>query len=233
MNIVGRIIFLSRWLQLPLYLGLIVAQTVYVWCFLCELAALAAAVFFSGGYVDETYVMLTVLGLVDIVMIANLLLMVVIGGYELFVSRLRLDDHPDRPDWLSHMNANILKLKLALAIVGITSVHLLQIFIQNDGEARKIMWHVIIHMTFVLSAVALAFINWLDREQPHPDGHAPPAADTAHGSKHTPHTPDSAARVPPQRRAPGRHASSVENADSQLCSSVGDEVGGHAGGAGR
>jgi uncharacterized protein (TIGR00645 family) len=197
MRIVGRVIFLSRWLQLPLYLGLIIAQAVYVWRFLCELASLTVSVFFRNGEVDETYVMLTVLGLVDIVMIANLLLMVVVGGYELFVSRLRLDSHPDRPDWLSHMNANILKLKLALAIVGITSVHLLQIFIQNTGESRKIMWHVVIHLTFVASAVALAFINWLDQQAPqHPDDDAAPLP--------APHQPGAEADPPPRvPRQPG------------------------------
>jgi uncharacterized protein (TIGR00645 family) len=159
---IAHVIFVSRWLQLPLYLGLIVAQFVYVWRFLCELGRLVFRTFGPGAPVNETYVMLTVLGLVDIVMIANLLLMVVVGGYEIFVGRLHLEHHPDRPVWLAHINANVLKLKLAMAIVGITSVHLLQSFIEETDDWRRLMWTVIIHMAFVVSALVLAVIIHLD-----------------------------------------------------------------------
>src|SRR6186713_49935 len=115
-----NLIFMSRWLQVPLYLGLIVAQAIYVWQFMLELANIFDEVFLHGG-MDEGEIMLAVLGLVDVVMIANLLIMVIIGGYETFVSRIKLDDHPDQPEWLSHVNANVLKTKLAMAIVGISS----------------------------------------------------------------------------------------------------------------
>jgi len=155
------LIFLSRWLQAPLYLGLIVAQGAYVWHFMVELFHLLQKL--PG--ITETDIMLLVLGLIDVVMIANLLIMVIIGGYETFVSRLDLDGHPDQPEWLSHVNAGILKVKLATALIGISSIHLLKSFI-NAGEKpgledRVIMWQVIIHVTFLISAIALAWIDKL------------------------------------------------------------------------
>jgi uncharacterized protein (TIGR00645 family) len=163
-------IFLSRWLQAPLYLGLILAQGVYVYRFLLELWHLigfallnhAAPASTPPGVTDpELIVMLSVLGLIDVVMIANLLIMVIVGGYETFVSRLNLKDHPDQPEWLSHVNAGILKVKLATALIGISSIHLLKTFI-NAGNLGTMMifWQVVIHATFVLSAIALA---WIDR----------------------------------------------------------------------
>src|ERR1700754_4610422 len=150
------LIFGSRWLQLPLYVGLIVAQGVYVILFLKELWHLITHSFdFS-----EQQIMLVVLGLIDVVMISNLLVMVIVGGYETFVSRLRLEGHPDQPEWLAHVNATVLKVKLAMAIIGISSIHLLATFIKArnlDGE--MIMWQILLHLTFVLSALALAFID--------------------------------------------------------------------------
>jgi uncharacterized protein (TIGR00645 family) len=164
------LIFSSRWLQLPLYLGLIVAQGIYVVQFLRELWHLVETTLFHGG-IDaagggdsaEATIMLTVLGLIDVVMISNLLVMVIVGGYETFVSRLRLEGHPDQPEeWLSHVNATVLKVKLAMAIIGISSIHLLATFIKArsmDGET--IMWQILLHLTFVVSAVALAYIDRL------------------------------------------------------------------------
>ena len=172
-------IFFSRWLQAPLYFGLIVAQAVYVYRFLLELGHLIAFALLGHkppasvpeGVVDpETVVMLSVLGLIDVVMIANLLIMVIVGGYETFVSRLNLQGHPDQPEWLSHVNAGILKVKLATALIGISSIHLLKTFINADKLPEKMMvWQVIIHVTFVASAIALAFI---DRITFRPDGKA-------------------------------------------------------------
>ncbi|MFC5822715.1 TIGR00645 family protein [Nonomuraea insulae] len=159
--------FASRWLQVPLYLGLIVAQAVYVWQFVLELWHLIETVFLHGGVVPdgaspEVVVMLTVLALIDVVMISNLLIMVIIGGYETFVSRINLNDHPDEPEWLSHVNANVLKVKLATAIIGISSVHLLQTFIRVQTTPNdKIMWQTIIHLAFVVSAIGLAYIDRL------------------------------------------------------------------------
>ena len=132
---VGSTIFISRWLQAPLYLGLIAAQGVYVWRFMQELWHLVK----DAGALSENDVMLLVLGLVDVVMIANLLIMVIIGGYETFVSRINLKNHPDQPEWLSHVNANVLKVKLAMAIVGISSIHLLQTFINASQMSSDTM----------------------------------------------------------------------------------------------
>jgi uncharacterized protein (TIGR00645 family) len=157
------LIFGSRWLQLPLYVGLIIAQIVYVVLFLKELWHLSAhALEFS-----EQQVMLAVLGLIDVVMISNLLVMVIVGGYETFVSRLNLEGHPDEPEWLSHVNASVLKIKLAMAIIGISSIHLLRTFIEagNLGGGRTnytetgVMWQTIIHTVFILSAIGIAYVE--------------------------------------------------------------------------
>jgi uncharacterized protein (TIGR00645 family) len=156
----GSFIFLSRWLQAPLYVGLILAQGVYVYHFFIELWHLLSGM--RG--LDEKTIMLTVLGLIDVVMIANLLIMVIVGGYETFVSRLHLDGHPDQPEWLSHVNAGVLKVKLATALIGISSIHLLKTFIEVGGTKpigdNVVLWQVVVHLTFVVSALLLA---WTDR----------------------------------------------------------------------
>jgi len=154
--ILGQMIFWSRWLQAPLYLGLIVAQGVYVYLFMIELTHLIS----GAEKLGETGIMLLVLGLIDIVMIANLLIMVIIGGYETFVSRLNIKEHPDQPEWLSHVNAATMKIKLAMALIGISSIHLLKTFINADNMTEAtIMWQVIIHVTFLLSAIAMAYTD--------------------------------------------------------------------------
>ena len=160
---IGGLIFLSRWLQAPLYFGLIAAQGVYVYHFMVELWHLVA----NTATIKETEIMLGVLGLIDVVMIANLLVMVIVGGYETFVSRLHLEGHPDEPEWLSHVNAGILKVKLATALIGISSVHLLKTFIDTESKTEKTMlWQVVIHLTFVVSAVLLAWIDKLTFHRP-------------------------------------------------------------------
>jgi uncharacterized protein (TIGR00645 family) len=185
---IAALIFSSRWLQLPLYLGLIVAQGVYVFLFLKELSHLVTDI----TTLNEQEVMLLVLGLIDVVMISNLLMMVIVGGYETFVSRMRLERHPDQPEWLSHVNASVLKVKLAMAIIGISSIHLLKTFIEagtldgmplcgtpaafaaarealaagfagvtcNKVTAAGVMWQTIIHTIFILSALGIA---WTDK----------------------------------------------------------------------
>ena len=161
-----RWIFMSRWLQAPLYIGLIVAQGLYVWEFWRELVHLVQQVTMSS--VDETQLMLIVLGLIDVVMISNLLVMVIIGGWETFVSRLELEKHPDQPEWLSHVNAGVLKIKLATAIIGISSIHLLKTFINaSQFETKQLLWQTVIHITFVLSAVAIAFTEQLMKKNKH------------------------------------------------------------------
>ena len=195
------LIFSSRWSQLPLYLGLIVAQAVYVVLFLKELWHLILGATSLG----EQEIMLIVLGLIDVVMISNLLMMVIVGGYETFVSRLNLEGHPDQPEWLSHVNASVLKVKLAMAIIGISSIHLLKTFIeagqlggyplcsspeflaaaqtvqQGAGTALActkvtavgVMWQTIIHTIFILSAIGIAATDRLM-------GHAPKPLRAAH-----------------------------------------------------
>jgi uncharacterized protein (TIGR00645 family) len=188
----SNLIFASRWLQLPLYLGLIAAQCVYVFLFMKELQHLVM----DANTLTEQGIMLLVLGLIDVVMISNLLVMVIVGGYETFVSRLNLQGHPDQPEWLSHVNASVLKVKLAMAIIGISSIHLLKTFIEagalgglplcnteaaraaseamaNLGNSAKacttvtttgVMWQTIIHTIFIASAIGIA---WTDRLMSH------------------------------------------------------------------
>ena len=175
-----RLIFASRWLQLPLYLGLIIAQAVYVIHFVVELTHLVEAAFGSQtalqslvnsiGYkpdipptaLNETVIMLVVLALIDVVMISNLLIMVIVGGYETFVSRLDLTGHRDQPEWLSHVNASVLKVKLGLSIIGISSIHLLKTFINADNYTdRVLIAQTAIHITFLLSAIAIAYTDKL------------------------------------------------------------------------
>ncbi len=164
-KILSSILFGSRWLQVPLYLGLIGAQLVYVVHFMIELEHLVMGTF----SLTEEAIMLIVLGLIDVVMISNLLIMVIVGGYETFVSRLNLEGHPDEPEWLSHVNANVLKVKLATAIIGISSIHLLKTFINAPNLTDKVlMWQTIIHMAFIASAVSIAYI---DKLMPNPAKH--------------------------------------------------------------
>ncbi len=198
----SSLIFASRWLQLPLYLGLIVAQCVYVFLFLKELTHLVV----DANKLSEQLIMMVVLGLIDVVMISNLLVMVIVGGYETFVSRLNLQGHPDQPEWLSHVNASVLKVKLAMAIIGISSIHLLKTFIEagtlgglplcntpaayemasamadlnplgkscTSVTAVGVMWQTIIHTIFIISAIGIA---WTDRLMSHA---AKPAGKAAH-----------------------------------------------------
>ena len=185
-----NLIFASRWLQLPLYIGLILAQGVYVYHFWVELvhrieaafgnqAALAQLVA-SMGYksdapltsLNETLIMLVVLALIDVVMISNLLIMVIIGGYETFVSRLNLEGHPDQPEWLSHVNASVLKVKLATAIIGISSIHLLKTFINAQNYSEKVLiWQTVIHIAFLFSALAIALADRLMAHSAPANGH--------------------------------------------------------------
>jgi len=183
---IPTLIFASRWLQLPLYLGLIIAQGVYVWLFWQELYYLLSAAFGNAtslGHVldavsvagverptklTETVIMLVVLGLIDVVMISNLLIMVIIGGYETFVSRMHLELHPDQPEWLSHVNASVLKVKLATAIIGISSIHLLKTFINAAAyDEKTLIAQTVIHIVFLLSAIAIAYTDRLMQPSEH------------------------------------------------------------------
>ena len=179
-NALSSFIFASRWLQLPLYIGLILAQGVYVFHFWVELVHLIEAAFGNQDalqaifqatgqqaaqaptHLTETTIMLVVLGLIDVVMISNLLIMVIVGGYETFVSRMNLEDHPDQPEWLDHVNASVLKVKLATAIIGISSIHLLKTFINAQNYTDKVLIaQTVIHIAFLLSAMAIAYTDKL------------------------------------------------------------------------
>jgi uncharacterized protein (TIGR00645 family) len=185
----NNLIFMSRWLQLPLYLGLILAQCVYVFHFWVELIDLIGAVMGNEAALKhvldavatpvqatkdgvaalapirptkltEATIMLVVLGLIDVVMISNLLIMVIVGGYETFVSRMHLELHPDQPEWLSHVNASVLKTKLAMAIIGISSIHLLKTFINAANYDEKVLLaQTGIHVVFLFSALAIAYTD--------------------------------------------------------------------------
>lgn len=171
LNTLPKVIFWSRWLQAPLYLGLIVTLGIYVYEFALGLFHL---VFHLHTFNDNEF-MLHVLDLIDVVMIANLLIMVIVGGYETFVSRLRLHGHPDHPEWLDEVNAGTMKIKLALALVGISSIHLLKTFLDPSQMTNfAVMWQVIIHMTLVVSALVIAMSNKLTsafRGEKHPPPH--------------------------------------------------------------
>src|SRR5262245_38837539 len=172
LRLLATFIFGSRWLQVPLYLGLIAAQCVYVVLFVKELWHLMM----HATQFTEQQIMLLVLALIDVVMISNLLVMVIVGGYETFVSRLRLQGHPDQPEWLDHVNASVLKIKLAMAIIGISSIHLLKTFIEAGNIGMQgakfteagVMWQTIIHITFILSAVGIAYVDKLGHSAPKP-----------------------------------------------------------------
>ncbi|MDG6239658.1 TIGR00645 family protein [Glaesserella parasuis] len=157
-SIFSKIIFASHWLQLPIYLGLIVVQGIYAYKFLKSLWNLVV----NLGVMDENTIMLAVLNLIDVVMIANLLIMVIVGGYETFVSRLNVDNHPDQPEWLDHVNASVLKVKLSMAIISISSIHLLQTFINAAKlSPETMMWQLLIHIGFILSAIGVAYTDKL------------------------------------------------------------------------
>jgi len=181
----NNFIFMSRWLQLPLYLGLILAQCVYVFHFWVELKDLIGAALGNEASLQhildavtvqaqdpadmlrptkltEATIMLVVLGLIDVVMISNLLIMVIVGGYETFVSRMHLENHPDQPEWLSHVNASVLKTKLGMAIIGISSIHLLKTFINVKAyETSEVVMQTAIHVVFLLSTLAIAYTDRL------------------------------------------------------------------------
>ena len=162
MNVIVRclpkVIFWSRWLQAPLYLGLILVLAVYVYQFAIGLVHL----FESIHVIKETGIMLQALDLIDVVMIANLIVMVIMGGYETFISKLNLQDHPDQPEWLDEVNAGTMKVKLAMSLIGISSIHLLRTFIEpSQMDNFAVMWQVVIHMTLVFSALLIAYTNKL------------------------------------------------------------------------
>ena len=148
------IIFSSRWIQAPIYGGLIIGAALYTYRFLIDLIHLCATI----NTITEEVLMLGILTLVDISMVLNLLIMVIIGGYATFVSRMHLEDHEDRPDWLEKIDAGTLKVKLAGALVGISGIHLLKTFINiGNKDFEQVKWQIIIHVVFLFSTLMLAY----------------------------------------------------------------------------
>ncbi|MBA3847242.1 MAG: TIGR00645 family protein [Planctomycetes bacterium] len=182
-----RMIFMSRWLQAPLYVGLIIAQVAYTWKFGVELWHVVS----HTNTLDGKHFLSGVLELIDFVMVANLIIMVVIGGYATFVSKLDLDDHDDRPDWLEHIDPGSIKVKLAGSLIGISSIHLLQAFIQlgstdangqpitsTDLQLTQIGWQIVLHLVFLISTVMLALTEMIMHRRYRPD-EGPHAAKTS------------------------------------------------------
>lgn len=156
------IIFASRWIQAPLYVGLVIALTLYSYKFALELIHLVQ----NTSSLDETAFMLGVLTLVDITMVSNLIVMTIIGGYSTFVSKIRRYAQKDKPQWIDKMNAGILKVKMGASLIGVSSIHLLQTFIQHLNGVTPVNWdmiwgQILIHSIFVLSTIGLAYIDKL------------------------------------------------------------------------
>jgi uncharacterized protein (TIGR00645 family) len=152
-------IFASRWLQAIVYLGLIVGSGLYVYKFMEELARLG----FNIRVYSEVEVMLVILGLIDISMVLNLLVIVIIGGYSIFTSRLDFSRTEDRPQWLDHLDADRLKVKLSTSLASISGVHLLKTFIDvhsevKTGDMNPLKFEIGIHLVFIVSALVLAWI---------------------------------------------------------------------------
>ncbi|RDB36426.1 TIGR00645 family protein [Spirobacillus cienkowskii] len=157
-NGIEYVVFASRWLQAPLYIGLIAVQIIYSYKFIIELIHIVQLANTS----TELQLLLGILSLVDFTMVANLLAMVIIGGYATFVSKLNLDNHDDKPDWLEHIDPGTIKVKLASSLIGISSIHLLRTFIDiAESDIEKIKWQIIIHITFIASTVFLALSEYI------------------------------------------------------------------------
>jgi uncharacterized protein (TIGR00645 family) len=155
------IIFASRWIQAPMYLGLVFGSVLYLYKFFEELYHIAEKV----TVVSEVHVMLGILSLIDASMVLNLIIIVVVGGYSIFTSKIDFTEHEDRPHWLDHLDAGRLKIKLATSLASISGVHLLKTFIDihqesgSEGGREDLKYEIIIHLVFIISALLLAWIE--------------------------------------------------------------------------
>ena len=158
-----RLLFSSRWLLAPLYLGLAIGLALL----LGKFALVAVDLVLHGLSGSEDHLIVGVLGLIDISLTANLVLMVMLSGYDEFVSRLKLDDHPDRPAWMDRVGFKELKLKLMTSIVAISAIHVLEDFMNAPSLAdRDLAWRAGLHLLFIISTVLLAVVDRIS--------HAPP-----------------------------------------------------------
>jgi uncharacterized protein (TIGR00645 family) len=158
-NIIEYLVFASRWFQAPIYLGLIFGSALYVYKFMVELTTLALNI----ENFSEVQVMLAILGLIDISMVMNLLVIVIIGGYSIFTSRIDFEEQEDRPHWIDNLDADRLKVKLATSLASISGVHLLKTFIDihsetETGSYTALQFEITIHLVFIVSALILAWI---------------------------------------------------------------------------
>ena len=159
-NAIESMMFASRWLQLPLYIGLIIALGAYIYEFFIHLREVIELIVITRS--PERHVILEILDLIDIVMVANLLIMVIVGGYESFVSRLDLDDHPDQPEWLAHINSGSLKIKLTISIVTIGAVRLLATFVNAAQiEMETILMQIAIQIVLMATAISIVVVDRL------------------------------------------------------------------------
>jgi uncharacterized protein (TIGR00645 family) len=153
---IEKILYYSRWLLVPMYVGLAVLLVILTLTFLVELTHLVPLAL----SLSEKDVILATLSLIDLTLVGSLVVMVIISGYENFVSRIEIAEKDDNLAWVGKLDAGTLKLKVASSIVAISSVHLLKAFMNVDEiENGKLFWLVVIHMTFVLSALFMAAIE--------------------------------------------------------------------------
>ncbi|WP_444451778.1 TIGR00645 family protein [Rhodobacter capsulatus] len=155
---IEKVLFASRWLMAPMYLGLVGTLAILLWAFVLELYHFALEI----PHMEVDTAVMGALSLIDLSLAANLLLIVIFSGYENFVSRMDTEDHEDRPDWQGEVDFSTLKLKLVASIVAISGIHLLKVFMDLDKYPQeKIIWMVVIHLVFVVSGVLLALMDWI------------------------------------------------------------------------
>lgn len=160
-RLIERLMYASRWLLAPIYLGLSLTLVALGIKFFQEIFHLLPHVF----ELAETEIVLVVLSLIDIALVSGLIIMVMFTSYENFVSRLDMDESTEKLSWLGTLDTSSLKNKVAASIVAISSIHLLKVFMNaSNVENEKLLWYVIIHLTFVLSAVAMGVLDKVTRK---------------------------------------------------------------------
>jgi uncharacterized protein (TIGR00645 family) len=153
---VESLFYASRWLLAPVYIGLSLALVLLTLKFFQEVLHIFPLVFSS----TEADLILVVLSLIDLALVGGLLIMVMFSGYENFISQINLEEGADKLSWLGKLDSGSLKQKVAASIVAISSIHLLKLFMNaHQVENEKLMWYVIIHLTFVVSAIGMGFLD--------------------------------------------------------------------------
>ncbi len=164
-KVIEKLMYRSRWLLAPIYLGLSIAVLALCIKFFQE----AIYMLLHTHELSEAKLILKVLTLIDLAMVGGLLVMVMMSGYENFVSQLDIDEEDERLTWLGKMDSSSLKAKIAASIVAISSIHLLKVFMgvnsyTDDVQMKQIMWYVLLHLTFVGSAFAMGYLDVLGRK---------------------------------------------------------------------